>query len=72
MTNPKQSITEQTARKLLTERGVKIEDIAELVMYLQNEYHENLQIEECLYNVERVLSKQKFKMRYLLVFNWTF
>ncbi len=59
MTNPKQSITEQTARRLLTERGVKIEDIAELVMYLQNEYHENLQIEECLYNVERVLSKRE-------------
>ena len=59
MTNPKQSITEQTARRLLTERGVKIEDIAELVMYLQNEYHENLQMEECLYNVERVLSKRE-------------
>ena len=59
MTNQKQSITEQTARRWLTERGVKIEDIAELVMYLQNEYHENLQMEECLYNVERVLSKRE-------------
>ncbi len=43
----------------LLERGVKIEDIAELVMYLQNEYHENLQMEECIYNVERVLSKRE-------------
>ena len=38
---------------------MKIEDIAELVMYLQNDYHENLQMEECLYNVERVLSKRE-------------
>ncbi len=59
MTNQKKSLTEQTARKWLSERGVKIEDIAELVMYLQNDYHENLQMEECLYNVERVLSKRE-------------
>ena len=59
MTNQEQSLNEQTARKWLLERGVKIEDIAELVMYLQNEYHENLQMEECLYNVERVLSKRE-------------
>lgn len=59
MTNQEQSLNEKTARKWLLERGVKIEDIAELVMYLQNEYHENLQMEECLYNVERVLSKRE-------------
>ena len=59
MTNQEQSLNEQTARKWLLERGVKIEDIAELVMYLQNDYHENLQMEECLYNVERVLSKRE-------------
>ena len=35
MTNIKQSMSEQTARKWLGERGVKVEDIAELVMYLQ-------------------------------------
>ena len=59
MTNQEQSLNEKTARKWLLERGVKIEDIAELVMYLQNDYHENLQMEECLYNVERVLSKRE-------------
>ena len=59
MTNQEQSLNEKTARKWLLERGVKIEDIAELVMYLQNEYHENLQMEECIYNVERVLSKRE-------------
>ena len=59
MTEQKQSLTEQTARRWLSERGVKIEDIAELVMYLQNDYHENLQMEECIHNVERVLSKRE-------------
>lgn len=54
-----QSLNEQIARKWLSERGVKIEDIAELVMYLQKDYHENLQIEECLFNIERVLSKRE-------------
>lgn len=54
-----QSLNEQIARKWLLERGVKIEDIAELVMYLQNDYHENLQMEECIFNVERVLSKRE-------------
>jgi phosphatidylglycerophosphatase A len=59
MTKQEQSLTEQTARKWLLERGVKIEDIAELVMYLQTDYHENLQMEECIANVERVLSKRE-------------
>lgn len=59
MTNQEQSLTEQIARKWLLERGVRVEDIAELVMYLQKDYHENLQIEECLSNVERVLSKRE-------------
>lgn len=59
MTNQEQSLTEQIARKWLLERGVRVEDIAELVMYLQKDYHKNLQIEECLSNVERVLSKRE-------------
>lgn len=59
MSEQNQSITEKTARKWLLERGVKIEDIAELVMYLQKDYHENLQMEECIFNVQRVLSKRE-------------
>lgn len=59
MTNEEKSLTEQTARQWLLDRGVKVEDIAELVMYLQTDYHENLQMEECLFNVERVLSKRE-------------
>ncbi|MGG4264622.1 phosphatidylglycerophosphatase A family protein [Peribacillus simplex] len=59
MANIEQSISEQTARRWLIERGVKLEDIAELVMYLQSGYHENLQMSDCLHNVERVLSKRE-------------
>jgi len=59
MTAEKQSLLEQTARKWLKDRGVKIQDIAELVFFLQKNYHPNLQMEECLENVERVLSKRE-------------
>ncbi|MBM7694708.1 phosphatidylglycerophosphatase A [Peribacillus deserti] len=52
-------MTEKTARKWLEERGVSIKDIADLVMYLQNKYHTNLKIEDCIHNVERVLSKRE-------------
>lgn len=50
---------EQTAREWLEKRGVKIEDIADLVYYLQSKYHPNLQMEECIENVNRVLSKRE-------------
>lgn len=59
MANIEQSMSEKTARRWLSERGVKMEDIAELVMYLQSSYHENLQMSDCLHNVERVLSKRE-------------
>jgi phosphatidylglycerophosphatase A len=52
-------MTEETARKWLHERGVEIQDIAELVFYLQEKYHPNLQMEDCIANVERVLSKRE-------------
>ncbi|KAA9019966.1 phosphatidylglycerophosphatase A family protein [Niallia endozanthoxylica] len=52
-------ITEQTARKWLSDRGVKTEDIAELVYYLQKDYHTDLKKEDCLHNVERVISKRE-------------
>ena len=51
--------TEQVARKWLKDRGVSVKDIGELVMYLQHKYHDNLQLEDCIYNVERVLSKRE-------------
>ena len=52
-------MTEETARKWLHERGVEIEDIANLVYFLQEKYHPNLQMDDCIENVERVLSKRE-------------
>lgn len=50
---------EHVARQWLEARGVKIEDIAELVYYLQSKYHPNLKMEECIENVNRVISKRE-------------
>ena len=52
-------LTEQTARKWLLDRGVKTKEIAELVYFLQKDYHTDLKIDDCLHNVERVISKRE-------------
>jgi len=52
-------LTEQTARKWLLDRGVKTTEIAELVYFLQKDYHTDLKIKDCLHNVERVISKRE-------------
>jgi phosphatidylglycerophosphatase A len=52
-------LSEDTARRWLHERGVEIDDIAELVLFLQKKYHPNLELEECRNNIERVLSKRE-------------
>ncbi|PAV28739.1 phosphatidylglycerophosphatase A [Virgibacillus profundi] len=57
--NTKQSELEVKARQWLTERGVTLDDIAELVYYLQSKYHDNLTMAECLHNVDRVLTKRE-------------
>ncbi|WP_199618409.1 phosphatidylglycerophosphatase A family protein [Paenibacillus alkalitolerans] len=43
----------------LEKRGVRIEDIAELVMFLQRDYVPGLTPEECKRNVEKVLEKRE-------------
>jgi phosphatidylglycerophosphatase A len=50
---------ELKARQWLADRGVTVNDIAELVYYLQSKYHENLAMEECISNVERVMAKRE-------------
>ncbi|MEI3611636.1 phosphatidylglycerophosphatase A family protein [Pseudogracilibacillus sp. SO30301A] len=55
----KQSELERKARQCLEERGVSINDISELVYYLQSNYFENLSMEICRHNVNRVLSKRE-------------
>ena len=57
--NTNQSELEVRARELLIERGVTLEDIAELVYYLQSSYHENLSMADCLHNVNQVLGKRE-------------
>lgn len=57
--NTKQTVLEKKARQQLAERGVKLDDIAELVYYLQSSYHEDLTLEECRENVDRVLTKRE-------------
>ena len=43
----------------LKERGVTIEDIAEIVMFLQKDYYEELTMEMCAQNVLAVLKKRE-------------
>ncbi|GAB7388817.1 phosphatidylglycerophosphatase A [Bacillaceae bacterium] len=47
------------AKELLRERGVTIEDIAELVEFLQKDYYPALTREECVHNIEKVLAKRE-------------
>lgn len=47
------------AREWLVERGVTVDDIAELVHFLQKQYHPDLSLDLCRENVERVLSKRE-------------
>ncbi|MBP3949904.1 phosphatidylglycerophosphatase A [Bacillus suaedae] len=59
MTHRKMDEVETKARNWLEERGVTLEDIAELVYFLQVKYHPNLQLSDCLENVDRVLRKRE-------------
>lgn len=43
----------------LEEIGVKLKDIAEIVLLLQKEYVEDLTLDECLENIEAVLKKRE-------------
>lgn len=54
----------EKALALLNQRGVQLADIAELVMFLQQSYIDDLTDEVCLENVKAVLKKEKFKIRF--------
>jgi phosphatidylglycerophosphatase A len=49
----------EAALRLLKERGVTVEDIAEIVYEMQSPYNENLTMEECIESVEKVLQKRE-------------
>lgn len=50
---------ERATRELLEQRGVTLKDIAELSYFLQKDYVPDLTLEECIENVDRVLSKRE-------------
>lgn len=50
---------EKTARTWLQNRGVTIDDIAELVYFLQVKYYPNLEIDVCKDNINHVLAKRE-------------
>lgn len=49
----------QRALLLLSERGVELDDIAELVLFLQKDYVEDISIDLCRENVQSVLTKRE-------------
>ncbi|MEK6190664.1 MAG: phosphatidylglycerophosphatase A [Carnobacterium alterfunditum] len=49
----------EKALELLKQRGVQLKDIAELVMFLQQPYIDDLTLEFCLEHVEAVLKKRE-------------
>jgi phosphatidylglycerophosphatase A len=55
----KMDLVEKTAREWMVNRGVKLEDIADLVYFLQEKYHPDLSMDECIENVDRVLTKRE-------------
>jgi phosphatidylglycerophosphatase A len=52
------ALTELTIQKI-NDRGVSLEQIAELTYFLQINYCKNLTMDECLHNVEAVLKKRE-------------
>lgn len=49
----------KTAKEWLLSRNVTIEDIAELVYFLQEKYYPNITMQMCIENVEKVLEKRE-------------
>lgn len=61
--SPISVVTDETVAKktyeLLQERGVTLDDIAELVLFLQKDYFPELTKEICIENIEKVLAKRE-------------
>lgn len=54
-----ETVLYQAALESLKNRGVALTDIAELVLFLQEPYFDNLALEECLASVKRVITKRE-------------
>ena len=57
--NVKKETLKNSAKSLIIERGVQLNDIAELVYFLQKDYIKDLKLDTCLENVEAVLEKRE-------------
>lgn len=57
--NVKKEDLRESAKNLLLQRGVSLEDIADLVFFLQKDYVEDLTLKMCQDNVEAVLEKRE-------------
>lgn len=55
----KKETLKKMSRQLLLDRGVTVNDIADLVYFLQEKYVQDLTIDMCLENVEAVLNKRE-------------
>ncbi len=49
----------QEAIEMLNRRGVELEDIGELVLFLQKQYYPDLTLEYCVENLKSVLKKRE-------------
>ncbi|MDQ0153969.1 phosphatidylglycerophosphatase A family protein [Robertmurraya andreesenii] len=61
MTRVHSRVVTEAARKSLTERGVSIEAIAEIVYDMQIPYNKNLTLSDCIESVESVLLKREIQ-----------
>ncbi|WP_235068889.1 phosphatidylglycerophosphatase A [Turicibacter sp. TJ11] len=52
-------LLEELVIKKINDRGVTLEQIAELTYFLQSNYYDGLTLEICLHNVEAVLKKRE-------------
>lgn len=57
--NVKKEELRESAKNLLVKRGVSLEDIADLVFFLQKDYVSDLTLKMCQDNVEAVLEKRE-------------
>ncbi|MBD8500297.1 phosphatidylglycerophosphatase A [Paenibacillus arenosi] len=52
-------LVESVTRDLLKKRGIELEHIAELVLFLQQKYYPELTLDYCKYSVDQVLRKRE-------------
>ncbi|MCR8846203.1 phosphatidylglycerophosphatase A [Paenibacillus sp. SC116] len=52
-------LVESVTRDLLKKRGIELEHIAELVLFLQKKYYPELTLDYCKYSVDQVLRKRE-------------